>query len=579
MARMFYGASMFNTDISSWNTSSVTDMELMFATSFNPLYDLAQNGFWSGGANAASTFNRDLNGWDVSNLKNMRGMFALTKSFNGQIDNWNTISVTNFEYMFAGAASFTWDIRRWVVVNAKVGNMFANGCKFVSTFECASGVNGPPSACYVRPFKTDYSLEIAINACFEQAHDGDCDCVDGCGEAGVHISKWNTTGMKYFQNLFYNRTLFNQDVGTWDTRSAVDMDDMFRNAQLFNHNLSQWDVRGVTDMSNMFRGATSFNYDVTNWVTRADVITTDMFKDAKTFNARYACSDIDDGPPNTCVVGDDCDASDAPAGGGVGDCTGSLASGSTCQPTCDDGYVVSGETSCVRGALRSATCLLLPSLTHWFDFSRLGDSNISSLASSNVTDLKGNATNIEVVGIVAFERSVQNGLGAVYFNEPTVSRTLRFRSSLLGRNPEVFVVFRVIAYSFLGTLIGDVGNGYGFGTYKAGDGFVCVAQSSGALMVKVAMNYSTWHLAHLYFGEGETDGFLALDSGERHSFGIAGKYLTSSHSRPEMGAFSGDRFDHMVESYVGEVAYFSSALTEEERTAVTSGLMKKWGLG
>ena len=222
--------------------------------------------------------------------------------------------------------------------------------------------------------------------------------------------------------------------------------------------------------------------------------------------------------------------------------------------------------------------LTLPTLTHWFDFSRLSESNIDSLVSSNVVDLKGNATSIEVVGTVAFETNVQNGLGAVYFDEPGVSRTLRFRSTLLGRNPEIFVVYRVMKYSANGVIIGDVGNGYGFGTYKTADGFVGVWRSSGALMVKVAAEYSSWHLAHLYFGENDNDGFLQIDSGERHYFGISGKYRTSSHSRPEMGAFSGDSFDHMVEQYVGEVAYFSAALSEERRTDVTNALMTKWNL-
>ena len=51
-----------------------------------------------------------------------------------------------------------------------------------------------------------------------------------------------------------------------------------------------------------------------------------------------------------------CDASAAPVNGGVGDCTNSLASGSTCQPTCDAGYTVSGTSSCSLGVLTSATC-------------------------------------------------------------------------------------------------------------------------------------------------------------------------------------------------------------------------------
>ena len=51
-----------------------------------------------------------------------------------------------------------------------------------------------------------------------------------------------------------------------------------------------------------------------------------------------------------------CNASAAPANGAVGDCTSSLASGSTCRPTCDTGYTVSGTSSCSLGVLTSATC-------------------------------------------------------------------------------------------------------------------------------------------------------------------------------------------------------------------------------
>jgi hypothetical protein len=52
-----------------------------------------------------------------------------------------------------------------------------------------------------------------------------------------------------------------------------------------------------------------------------------------------------------------CDASAAPTNGAVGTCTNSLASGSTCQPTCDSGYTVSGTSSCTAGTLTAATCV------------------------------------------------------------------------------------------------------------------------------------------------------------------------------------------------------------------------------
>ena len=52
-----------------------------------------------------------------------------------------------------------------------------------------------------------------------------------------------------------------------------------------------------------------------------------------------------------------CDASAAPANGVVGDCTSRLAAGTTCQPTCDEGYIVSGPSACdAEGVKTSAIC-------------------------------------------------------------------------------------------------------------------------------------------------------------------------------------------------------------------------------
>ena len=51
-----------------------------------------------------------------------------------------------------------------------------------------------------------------------------------------------------------------------------------------------------------------------------------------------------------------CDTSAEPENGGVGDCPSSLPSGSSCQPTCDEGYIVSGVSSCSLGTLTTATC-------------------------------------------------------------------------------------------------------------------------------------------------------------------------------------------------------------------------------
>ena len=56
-------------------------------------------------------------------------------------------------------------------------------------------------------------------------------------------------------------------------------------------------------------------------------------------------------PPATC------DASTPPTNGAVGDCTDKLASGSSCQPTCNDGFDVDGATLCVAGVLNPRSVL------------------------------------------------------------------------------------------------------------------------------------------------------------------------------------------------------------------------------
>jgi surface protein len=158
---MFLYNTAFNQDISSWNTSSVTNMSNMFgfATAFNQdigtktinaglpneyiAWDTSSvtdmnRMFWN-----ASSFNNNgsssINNWDVSLVTDMagnsaQGMFYNTP-FNQPLGNWNTSSVTNMRGMFSGNPIFDQDISNWDV------NQVNNFASFITSATGLSTTN------------------------------------------------------------------------------------------------------------------------------------------------------------------------------------------------------------------------------------------------------------------------------------------------------------------------------------------------------------------------------------------------------------------------------------------------------
>ena len=135
MSGMFL-SSHFNQDISSWDVSSVTNMNAMFKTvrAFNqPLNDWDVSNVENMGNmfQENNHFNQPLNDWDVSNVKQMFNMFKYSV-FNQDISSWDVTGVGNMNGMFQGS-EFNHDISSWNVINVGFPgfkNMFKDNFNF-----------------------------------------------------------------------------------------------------------------------------------------------------------------------------------------------------------------------------------------------------------------------------------------------------------------------------------------------------------------------------------------------------------------------------------------------------------------
>ena len=201
LSNTFYGATLFNGDLSNWDVSTITNLGGTFngARAFNgdiSSWDVSNVTNMSRTFMNTDDFNVDISGWNVSQVTSMQEMFTRSSAFNQDISSWDVSGVTNMAGMFQGASSFTMDISGWDVSNvSNMASMFLDAILF-----------------------------------------------------NQDLSGWNVAKVTDMSSMFYRAAAFDGDVSTWDVGAVTNMNRMFYQADIFTSDISAWNVSNVTDM-------------------------------------------------------------------------------------------------------------------------------------------------------------------------------------------------------------------------------------------------------------------------------------------------------------------------------------------
>lgn len=274
MNLMFFVSRNFNGDINSWDVSNVVNMSRMFeSSSFNSDigdWDVSNVVTMQRMFRDAGNFDQDINGWNVSNVENMDDMFRYAEAFNQDISGWNTGNVSTMARMFYGAHLFNQDIGNWDV--SRVENM---RYMFYFTLNFNQDLSGWDVS-NVRDMRGLFRFTFEFN--------GD-------------ISSWDVSNVEDMREMFMDAKSFDQDINTkevskngrtytaWDVSNVENMRGMFFRNDIFNQDIGNWDVSGVTTFWGMFVNAKSFNQDLSSWNPESAFSLYTMFSGAEQFSS------------------------------------------------------------------------------------------------------------------------------------------------------------------------------------------------------------------------------------------------------------------------------------------------------
>ena len=241
MQGMFFDASAFNGDVSGWDVSGVTQMNLMFAR---------------------TPFNQDISAWDVSSVTRMDGMFEFCTAFNQDIGGWDVSSVINMQNMFQGNFGvpnvFNQDISAWDVSSVtRMSSMF----RFNSVFN--QDISGWDVSSVTTMSSMFGGQSIVVPNVFDQ-----------------NIGGWDVSSVTNMSSMFQN-SVFDQNIIGWNVSSVINMQNMFLNSTLSTANydalLVGWNAQMLQSGVTFHGGFSTYSLLSAAATARANMIAVDLW--------------------------------------------------------------------------------------------------------------------------------------------------------------------------------------------------------------------------------------------------------------------------------------------------------------
>ena len=247
MSCMLYLCKALSLDLSHFNTSNVTDMSWMFAycnsltsldvSNFDTSNVTDMAGMFSG---CSSLTSLDLSSFDTSKVTDMHGMFGSCSSLTSlDLSNFNTSNVTDMSGMFGDCSSLTsLDLSHFDTSNVTSMSQMFLSCSSLTSLDLSS-------------FDTSNVTSMGGMFCNWSGHSSSLMSLD--------LSSFDTSNVTSMGGMFeLCNALTSLDLSSFDTSNVTSMEGMFSGcSSLTSLDLSSFNASNVTDMSIMFGSCSS----------------------------------------------------------------------------------------------------------------------------------------------------------------------------------------------------------------------------------------------------------------------------------------------------------------------------------